>query len=627
MTVVGKPSATRSRATSRGRSPSGYAVPGAAPDSALPISAVALVAAVGVFTASAAYTAGRLGYAASPWADRAYWLGQALVVAPVAIRLLGRRLLTANETVALIVILTLAEYLLKICYSPAGFTFADELLHWRSTVNVLATGKLSTVNYGLPVSPHYPGLEEVTTALISVTGLPIFEAGLIIAGLAHLVFICLLYLIFGVIGRSYRVAGIAILIYYSTPDLTSFNSMYVYETLALAFLALSVLAAGRAATRKSTKERVSWFVLAALSVMATVVTHHVTSYVLAATLILISLTSLLARSTRTAATIGALALIAVGAIACWIIFAAPDTLTYFKPTAKGILQGLVALENGASTHAAQSTTSAEPFGNQILEGAVILLVTALLPIGWWQVWRHKRHHPWILAMAVGSLGWFASLAIRVGISDGQEISGRAATFIYIPVSFIVALALIPLVNVVLSRLGRVTAIAVATLGTLLLLFDGLANGWPPYWERLPGPYQVASFERSVEPEEIATAKWTLSALGPGNRIAADSGSSPVLVGYGDQNPLWGIAYLYTSSSYNSSVTENARAQDVQYVLVDWRLSTSPPASGSFFPGGPSSNRPIPLADLEKFENLPGVSRIYDSGDIVIYDLQGLKYGP
>jgi hypothetical protein len=624
--AVGEPSAMRLQATSTGHGHRSYTLPSEAPESSLPVSAVALAAAVGVFIASAAYTVGRLGYAASPWADRAYWLGQALVVAPVAVRLLGRRRITANEAATLIVILTLAEYLLKICYSPTGFTFADELLHWRSTVNVLATGKLSTVNYGLPISPHYPGLEEATTALISVTGLPVFEAGLIIAGIAHLVFICLLYLIYGVIGRSYRAAGVAVLIYYSTPDLTSFNSMYVYETLALAFLGLAVFAAWRAATNKSIGERVNWFILASLSTMATVITHHVTSYALAATLALISLVSLLARSTRTAATIGALAVIAISGVACWIIFVAPDTLTYFRPTVQGFLQGINALESGTSSHA--PSTSAEPFGNQVLEGVSILLVTLLLPVGWLQVWRHHRRDPWFLAMAVGSLGWFADLAIRVGISDGQEIAGRSATFIYIPVSFIVARALIRLVNMVLSRRARMTVVAVVTAGILMLLFDGLANGWPPYWERLPGPHQVAGFERSVGPEEIATADWTLSALGPGNRIAADSGIYPVLAGYGDQNPLQGTEYLYTSPTYTNLITKRARAQAVQYVLVDRRLSTSLPSSGTYFPGSPpsNSNHPIPLADLEKFNDLPGVARIYDSGDIVIYDLQGLTYG-
>ena len=33
--------------------------------------------------------------------------------------------------------------------------------------------------------------------------------------------------------------------------------------------------------------------------------------------------------------------------------------------------------------------------------------------------------------------------------------------------------------------------------------------------------------------------------------------------------------------------------------------------------------PIPLAALQKFDTLKGVTRIYDSGDIVIYDMRGL----
>ena len=41
----------------------------------------------------------------------------------------------------------------------------------------------------------------------------------------------------------------------------------------------------------------------------------------------------------------------------------------------------------------------------------------------------------------------------------------------------------------------------------------------------------------------------------------------------------------------------------------------------------TGNGPIPLADLTKFNHVPGVSRVYDNGDIVIYDLQGAKVAP
>ncbi len=598
----------------------------AALESRLPVSVVTLIAALGVLVASAAYAAGRAGYASSSWADRAYWLGQALVLAPAAGRLLSRRRLTPTDTATLVVVLTVAEYLLKVCYSPAGFTFTDELLHWRSTVNILDTGKLFTVNYGLPISPRYPGLEEATSALISVTGLPVFAAGLIIAGTAHLLFICLLYLTYRCLSRSHRIAGIAILVYSCTPTLNSFDSMFVYETLALAFLGLAVLASWRTATGQSGGERARWFVLAVLAIFATVVTHHVTSYMLAGSLLLVTVASLLTRARRTALMVGALAVISVAAITCWVIYIAPGTLSYFRPTVEGLAQGISALQSGGSSGAA--STSAAPRGNQVLEGAAILAITVLVPLGWWQVRKHHRHHPWILAMALGSLGWFVALALRVGTPDGQELAGRTATFVYIPVSLVAGLALIRLVNAALVRRWKSAAIGVAAAGMLVLLFDGLANGWPPYWERLPGSHQVAGFERSVGPEEIATAQWTLSALGPGGRFAADIGIYPLLAGYGDQNPLQDVGYLYTSATYTPAIAQAARAQAVQYVLVDQRLSQSLPASGTYFPGDTTApNQPIPIADLTKFNRVRGVSRLYDSGDIVVYNLQGAQVAP
>ena len=160
------------------------------------MSVVALAAALGVLAAAAAYTAGRLGYAATSWADHLYWFGQLLILAPVAARLLSRRTVTAGDTLTLIVILTVAEYLVKVCYSPAAFTYVDELMHWRSTTDIMQTGKLFTVNNLLPISPYYPGLEEVTSALASITGLSIFTCGLIVAGTAHLLFVTVLFVLF-----------------------------------------------------------------------------------------------------------------------------------------------------------------------------------------------------------------------------------------------------------------------------------------------------------------------------------------------------------------------------------------------------------------------------------------------
>ena len=568
-----------------------------------------------------AYTAGRTGHATTAWADRVYWAGQALIIVPVAVRMLGRRSLAATGTTALVMILTVAEVLAKVCYSPAAFSFADELAHWRSTLNLMQTGKLFTVNYMLPISPRYPGLEEVTAALTSVTGLSIFVTGLIVAGVAHLLFVSVLYLLFTEVSGSHRVGGVALLYYASNPLFTSFDSMFVYQTLALAFLALTLLTAWRLASPEMDGQRAGWLILGGLVILATVVTHHVTSYVLMATLLLICLVALATGHRLMAGWTAILALASVLAGLGWLLVAAPQTWSYLAPTAELTLHELQGLLAGG--HASAPATQG-PLGNQVLSATAVLVMSALLPVGWWCVWRRYRGHPWTIAMAIGSAGWYAIVAIRLVVADGSELAGRASTFVFVPAAYMAALAVAQLTGTVLRWRARTVATAMF-VAVLLLMFDGLANGWPPYWERLPGAHQVAGSERSVGPEEMAAARWALSALGPGNRFATDIGSYPVLGSYGDQDPVRNVAYLYTSRQFGPAESARARVQQIRYLWVDRRLSQSLPASGQYFPVDPRAGkytRPLPAAGLAKFAAIPGIARIYDSGNIAIYDLTG-----
>jgi hypothetical protein len=591
-----------------------------AASSALPVSVVAISAATGVLVVTLAYTAGRLGHASSSWADQMYWLGQALILVPTAYRLLNRRILTAGETLTLVIIFTVAEYLVTVCYSPAAFTFVDELEHYRGTLNVLQTGKLFTVNHLLPISAQYPGLEEVTSALTSITGLSVFTSGLIVAAVAHLLFVCVLYILFREISGSYRVAGVAVLCYASNSHFASFDSMFIYQTLALPFLALTLLAAWRLPSTLKAAERVGWITLAVLSTVTTVVTHHVTSYVLVATLVVIAQAALITRSWRTAAWASALAILSAAVAIGWLLFAAPETWAYLRPFVDGTIQSFRSLLSG---HSSGPTTSVGPLSNRLLAATAAFVVSVLLPVGWWQIWRRRRQ-PWSVALAVVSASWYVIVVIRFTVADGSQLAGRAATFTFVPVAYIVALAVGHLASSAMRWQARIVSAAVLVV-VLFLLSDGLVNGWPPYPERLPGPHQVAGYERSVGPEEIATAQWTLAALGSGNRFAVDFGSAPVLGSYGDQSPVHNVGYLYTSRLYTQADALQAELQGLRYVWVDLRLSKSLPVSGQYFLDDPNAGKykhPLPLADLEKFNNAPGVERIYDSGDITIYELPG-----
>jgi hypothetical protein len=292
-----------------------------------------------------------------------------------------------------------------------------------------------------------------------------------------------------------------------------------------------------------------------------------------------------------------------------------------------MVNGLSALTKSGSSDA--PTTSANPFGNTILEAVGLLVISVLILIGCWQAWKRHRRHPWIIGMMIGSLGWFVDLGIRLGTPDGQELAGRAATYVYIPVSVLAALALTRLVNTGPVRRWGAAVTAVVMASIVALVIDGLANGWPPYWERLPGPHQVSGFESSVDPEEIAVSYWSAAELGPGWRIAADSGIYPVLLGYGGQDALQQVQYLYISYPWSKALQGEASGQAVQYVETDTRVTKSlPPGGGAYFPGDtviPTTT--IPLTGLTKYNHIEGVARVYDDGTINIYDLVSLGYVP
>jgi hypothetical protein len=594
--------------------------------SRIPISVITLIVSIGVFVSCMGYAEGRAGNGPNSAPGIAlYWFGQVLILVPIAGRLLSRRPLSNGGIVTLISVLTIAEYLLKCSYSPLGFAFNDEFLHWIGTSDMLASGKLFELNYGLPVGTYFPGLEEVTSALISATGLSIFQAGLIVAGIAHLLYILFLYLAFVVAIRSHRIAGIAMLIYFSAPSLTTFNSMFIYETLGLAFLGMCIVAGLRAAIDKSPSIRRRWFIVAVLCIFATVITHHVTSYMLTGFLILVAVASALTGSRNTARRFGALAAISFLSVAGWIAITWPNIWNYFSPTVVGMADSLKNITQGGSSGAV--STSSNPAGNEILEYGAILALTVLIGIGSWQAWKRHRRHPWIIGMMIGaSLGWFIFLGIRVGTSDGEELAGRSATYLYIPVSVIVALALTKFVNSGMARRwgGMITGLFVAII--LALSIDGLANGWPPYWERLPGPHKVASFEASVDPQEENIASWTYAELGPGNVIAADQGLYPMLIAYGHQNPQEEVTVFYSDATWSPADYGAANSEDMQYVETDTRLTKALPPAGNYFTDQKSMPKtPLSAAYITKYNHIEGVARVYDDGTVNFYSIQAQGY--
>ena len=154
---------------------------------------------------------------------------------------------------------------------------------------------------------------------------------------------------------------------------------------------------------------------------------------------------------------------------------------------------------------------------------------------------------------------------------------------------------------------------------------------------MPGPYLPAADTRSIESQGLAAAEWTRALLGPDNRLIADRTNRLLMGAYGEQRPVTGyadkvqISQVFFAPQLGPAEWQILRTGRVRYLVVDRRLSAGLPAAGVYIERGETPNdihtTPIDPAALAKFDQLPGVSRLFDSGDILIYDVGVLAYGP
>jgi hypothetical protein len=161
----------------------------------------------------------------------------------------------------------------------------------------------------------------------------------------------------------------------------------------------------------------------------------------------------------------------------------------------------------------------------------------------------------------------------------------------------------------------------------------LGGGQP--WSLLPGPYLVSADNRSIEPEGITAAQWANTYLGTGERVASDRINTLLMATYGSEQVVTGtnanypVAQVFTSLRFGSGVISILQQDGVQYLVVDHRLSTSLPYAGTYFnlTGSGQSAQQIQSAALTKFDRVQNVSRIFDSGDIVIYNVEAITHPP
>jgi hypothetical protein len=317
---------------------------------------------------------------------------------------------------------------------------------------------------------------------------------------------------------------------------------------------------------------------------------------------------------------GALALAALVAAAAWLVYVASLTLHYLSPVFSRAMFSLIQTMGGEATGRVlfQSTTgSVSPVWERLVGIAAVLLCLVGLPFGLRQVWRRHLQHPLMLLLTGAALAYFALLGLRF-VPAAWEIGNRSSEFVFIGLALVLAVARFP------RWLPRVLLNA----AILIILAGGVIAGWSSQL-RTAQVYQVVVGQQVLQPAGLTAAEWVRAHLGPGNNFAADESNGRFLMAYGDQYALAGreqsLKSIFESDSLQDWQLGVLRKSQIAYMAVDRRVVSSDNMAGYFFDRGQS----WPLADDEllppqnygKFDQQPLVSRLYDSGDLVIYDVR------
>lgn len=574
----------------------------------------------GLLVCSIANALSRAGEAPTPWL---YWLGILLIATPILYRLTSEEA-SPGERFALVCLLGLSLYGVKLVRDAPIFTFADEFLHGYNSNQVSHYHHLFHGNPILETSRYYPGLEGATSALRTMTGLSAYTAGAIVIGAARLTAMSAMFVLFWRVSGSDRVAGIGTAIFTGNFNFLFWSAQFSYQSMAFPLLLLIMLAvvemdwAARAA-------RGAWQALAALTITAVVITHHITSYAVAVVLVALSL---LAARARRAANPWRLAVLAVVLTTIWLVVVASSTVGYITPTITNAIDSTLHTASGeAPTRGlfqgatASATIEQAPTLARAVSLLAVLLLAAGLPFGLRTVWRRYRKQPIAVLFGIAAIGFFGALALRL-TPAAWESGNRASEFLFIGLAFVLGC-------VGLERwrppgrewLGR----ALAGTSLTIILVGGAMAGWP--WDSQlahavkthseAGPTISSPPLAMAEWAKQQDSEWNYGALTATSRMLLDPGDQKV---YSDfEANLVEVIPATKIVPFQKALLHEAH---IRFVVIDRRGVAGDGIRGFFFSEGDTATSGwLPRSAVTKFEKVPGATRIYDSGSIVIYSIE------
>ncbi|MGI8589907.1 MAG: hypothetical protein ACR2M5_02820 [Nakamurella sp.] len=605
--------------------------------------------AVGVLLMAVAANAGRAGTATG--AASATWVaGLVLIFLPACFRVVVRSTGHAERMILAVALPVILQFS-RLVLNPTQFAFHDELIHANTLRQIDESSRLFTDNSLLPVSGYYPGLEVVTDAIHSVTGLSMFVSAAIALMMARVVISLAIIALVTLVTGSRRAGAIGAVIYVLNPQELFFNSQYSYQTLALplAVFAVYLFAVRRRGSRTA-------LVLPLAAVAMVTFTHHLTAVLLVVGfagwfLVDVCLTgrrrkrraevTATGRSAEVTADDfpleirrdrGGLAWMTVGGIGMTLLAA----LNPGSPVG-GYLQSIVgsstadvtSLTEGKKTKAlfADTAGTGPAWWEQLLLLAAVVLTMASMLIVLRFLWiRMRRGRP--LAVVVGLLALLYPVIPAGHLTAATaEVGDRASGFVFVGIAAVLGWWLSRSRWRTWSTMAFVAAALVTFLGNIVL-------GAGPTAGQLPGPYEISADARSVDAANLSAARWLASGIPPDSTVYGDRTSGLLAAADGGQDTVLhvstnlDVSRLLLDPQFTAKDVSLIKQAHIAYLIVDTRLSEGLPhqqfyvESGEF--GANDRSGPVPAAALAKFASVPGVQRIYDNGSLVVYDVRGLR---
>ncbi|HVY78148.1 MAG TPA: hypothetical protein VG898_06555 [Solirubrobacterales bacterium] len=552
-----------------------------------------------------------------------YWAGVLLIALPVFWRLTSREA-SLGERLALVCLLGLSLYGVKVVRDAPLFTFSDELVHAFNADQIAHHGELFRANPILAVTPNYPGLEGATSALMELTGISSYWAGVLVVAAARLSLMIGLFLLFTRISGSPRTAGLGTAIYTANFNFLFWGAQFSYESLALPLLVVVLMAvAERGASPRQWAHE--WAVPIVLGIAAIVVTHHLTSYATAVFLAALAVVYWALRRDWRWPNPWPYAVLAAVLAVGWLLLVASSTFGYLSPV---LSEAFEAIFNTASGEAPPRglfqgkgpSIPATPLPARAIALLAVVVLAAAMPFGLKRLWDRYRREPYALIFAAAAISFFATLLLRLAPA-AWETGNRLSEYLFIGLAFVAALAAArewrPRGQRWLGRGALTAAFGVIVVG-------GAIAGWP--WDlQLSSPMRVSAEGRTISSPPLALAEWARREIPPRARFGATIADARLLLAPGEHVALAGktpdIEDILEENALSDWELPLLRREGVRYVVADRRQIASDATRGYFFATRGEDERLLPLATVTKFGQLPGARRVYSSGDISVYELE------